>query len=86
MFQVFVVSGILYSYVFGSILQYIEFNAVCGMWCVIHLIGVCFVPESPYYLMSKNEDNKANASLKKLRGGAEVDVTQELNVIKASIT
>jgi len=83
MFQVFVVIGILYSYVSGSVLKYVQFNIVSGIWPVIHFLGVFLLPESPYYLLRKNRDDDANSSMKKIRdGNNSEEIAQELNAIK----
>ncbi|XP_050439145.1 facilitated trehalose transporter Tret1-like [Adelges cooleyi] len=71
MFQVLVVTGILYSYSLGAVLKYQLFNFSCGIWSVIHMIGVAFIPESPYYYLNKNKVEKAEQSLKRLRSANE---------------
>lgn len=81
-FQVFIVLGILYSYVFGSIVNYMLFNILCGVWAIIHIIGVFFIPESPYYLLSKNADELATMALMRLRDTASTDTARELSVLK----
>lgn len=81
MFQVFIVIGILYSYVFGSILDYVPFNAACGIWAVIHLLGLFFIPESPHFLLKKNKDDKAASALARIRDNPE-EAAQELAKIK----
>lgn len=65
----FVVVGILYAYVIGAYVEYISFNMLCGLWSVIHVIGVLFViPESPYFLLNMNRHEEATASMMRLRG------------------
>ncbi|XP_050535057.1 facilitated trehalose transporter Tret1-like [Daktulosphaira vitifoliae] len=83
-FQVLVVIGILYAYIFGAIVSYVSFGILCGIWSLIHLIGVLLIPESPYYYLSKNLEEKARKSLKNLRG-ASVDIEHELEIIKKEI-
>lgn len=80
MFQFFVVIGILYSYTFGAFMAYIPFCMVCAVWVVLHLLGTLCIPESPYYLMEKNNYERAAASLQTLRDSA--NTTEELAAIK----
>ncbi|XP_022166247.1 facilitated trehalose transporter Tret1-like [Myzus persicae] len=84
-FQVYVVIGILYSFVVGSVVEYVTFNVLCGIWTIIHVVLTFFIPESPYYFIYKNKDENANVSMTKLRDGNDVDIADELNVIKMDI-
>ncbi|XP_025205741.1 facilitated trehalose transporter Tret1-like [Melanaphis sacchari] len=84
-FQVYVVIGILYSFVVGSIVEYVTLNILCGIWTVLHAILTFFIPESPYFLMCKNKDEKANESMTKLRDGNATDIASELTMIKTEI-
>ncbi|XP_050531568.1 facilitated trehalose transporter Tret1-like isoform X3 [Daktulosphaira vitifoliae] len=81
MFQGLTVVGIMFAYVAGAFLPYVFFNAACCVWAVSHIVGVLLIPESPYYFLSKNMDDKAALALKKLRG-TNADTTQELAEIK----
>lgn len=83
MFQVFVVIGILYSYICGSILKYKIFNIASGVWPLVHILGMFLLPESPYYLLRKNRDEDATLSMKNLRDDeATEEIAQELKDIK----
>jgi len=84
-FQVFVVAGILYAYAFGSFVRYVPFNVLCGVWPVIHVIGVIAIPESPYFLLSKNRDCEAKASRARLRDESAADTAKELCALKVSV-
>ncbi|XP_050436235.1 facilitated trehalose transporter Tret1-like isoform X3 [Adelges cooleyi] len=84
LFQVLVVIGILFAYTFGAILSYVPFCLVCGVWSLIHMAGVLLIPESPYYYLFNNKEEKAIRSLKKLRS-FNADNTQELDLIKKDI-
>eukprot|EP00102_Acyrthosiphon_pisum_P026970 XP_016664180.1 PREDICTED: facilitated trehalose transporter Tret1-like isoform X2 [Acyrthosiphon pisum] len=84
-FQVYVVIGILYSYIIGSVVEYHTFNVLCGIWTIIHVLLTFFVPESPYFFMYKNKDKNANTSMMKLRDGNDADIAGELTVIKTEI-
>lgn len=82
MFQLFVTTGILYSYVFGSVVKYKYYNGLCGIWTVLHVAGVIFIPESPHHLLHKEKNDKAIASMSKLRGGTEAEIQAELATLK----
>lgn len=81
-FQVFVVVGIVYAYVFGSFVKYVTFNILCGVWPVIHAIGVFTIPESPYFLLSKNRDGEAKMARARLRDESDADTAKELCNLK----
>jgi len=49
---------------------------------MIHILLTFFIPESPYFFIYKNEDENAKVSMTKLRDGNDVDIVDELNVIK----
>lgn len=55
---------------------------LCGMWTIIHAIGALLIPESPYFLLSKNRDDEANISMNLLRDDENDDITQELFNLK----
>ncbi|XP_015371045.1 PREDICTED: facilitated trehalose transporter Tret1 [Diuraphis noxia] len=84
-FQVYVVVGILYSFVVGSVVEYVTFNVLCGIWTLIHVLLTFFIPESPYYFLYLNKDESAYASMTKLRDGNDADIAGELNEIKREI-
>lgn len=81
-FQVYVVIGILYSFVVGSVVKYTTFNVFCGIWTILHVVLTFFIPESPYYFLYMNKDENAHASMSKLRDGNDADIASELNEIK----
>ncbi|XP_060856540.1 facilitated trehalose transporter Tret1-like [Metopolophium dirhodum] len=84
-FQVYVVIGILYSYIIGSVVEYHTFNLLCGIWTILHVVLTFFIPESPYFFMYKKKDKNANTSMKKLREENDADIASELTVIKTEI-
>lgn len=63
------------SYMFG----------VSAIPAVVQLIGFLFLPESPRFLVSKGEIDKARHELQKLRGKS-YDVEPELKAIQAATT
>lgn len=83
MFQFFIVIGILYSYTFGVFTTYVTFGLFSAIWSVLHFFGILCIPESPYFLMSNNEPDRAAASLQALRDSK--NTTEELSAIKVRL-
>lgn len=81
-FQLMLTIGILFVYAVGSGASVFVLGLVCG--CIPIIFGVIFVfmPESPYYWVSKNQTEKAVASLKWLRGN-EYDYSSELQELQS---
>ncbi|EDW72542.2 uncharacterized protein Dwil_GK19309 [Drosophila willistoni] len=77
-FQLFLVHGILYSYIFGGFLKPNIVNLLCGILPIIFFITFIWMPESPVYLMQKGKTEKAEKAMKFLRG-KDTDITAELN-------
>lgn len=46
--------GILFGYIFGSLLSYTVFSIVCLVFPFIYIALFAFVPESPEYLIRRN--------------------------------
>ncbi|XP_050435946.1 facilitated trehalose transporter Tret1-like isoform X4 [Adelges cooleyi] len=67
MYQLFIVSGIFYSYVLGNVLTYSQLNFACAMWMFVHIIAVVYMPESPYYFIRAGKTEKASDQLARLR-------------------
>jgi MFS family permease len=83
--QLFIVTGILFSYAVGPYTSYVLFQWLC---CIIPLVFAgCFflMPESPYYYIAKGQQKEAIASLKFLRGKSEAGVQDELVLIQNAI-
>lgn len=77
----FVVSGILYSYVLGNFLNYNQLNLACGLWMAIHILGVLYIPESPYFLIQENRRVDAEEAMARLRDSSH-DCKSELDEIQ----
>ena len=60
--------GILYVYVFGAILPYVGMSIACTILPVLFAVTFFWMPESPLYLLSKGQIDKAEKSLYWLRG------------------
>lgn len=61
-------TGVLIQYVLGSFLSWQALSAICGAVPVISLLSMLIMPETPNYLLTKNDPEKARHSLAKLRG------------------
>ncbi|XP_060854797.1 facilitated trehalose transporter Tret1-2 homolog [Rhopalosiphum padi] len=81
LYQLFVVSGILYSYVLGNFLNYTQLNLACGVWMILHILGVLYIPESPYFLIQEDKKVGAEEALARLRD-ADHDCKTELAEIQ----
>lgn len=81
-FQLMLTIGILFVYAVGSGASVFVLSLVCG--CIPLIFGVIFVfmPESPYYWVSKNQTEKAVSSLKWLRGN-DYDYSSELQDLQS---
>lgn len=60
--------GILYVYVVGAILPYVWMSIACTILPVLFAVTFFWIPESPIYLLSKGQIDKAEKSLCWLRG------------------
>lgn len=74
--------GIFFVYAVGSGASVFVLSLVCG--CIPIIFGIIFVfmPESPYYWVSKNQPEKAVSSLKWLRGN-DYDFNSELQELQS---
>ncbi|CAH1375887.1 facilitated trehalose transporter Tret1-like [Tenebrio molitor] len=85
--SMFLMVGMIFSYSIGPFASIMIFNlilaTVCFLYCPIFWYKA---PESPYYLASINEDEKALKSLQFLRRRASKDLEEELKKIKYNLT
>lgn len=68
LFQVLVEAGVLFVYTLAPLVDLLTLNMICGSLLIAYTIGFMFLPESPVYLVRKNQFNKAEKSIKLLRG------------------
>jgi SP family facilitated glucose transporter-like MFS transporter 8 len=74
--------GILYIYVIGALDSYLWLSISACIIPAIFAITFFWMPESPIFLVSKGETDKAEASLRWLRGRGKTrssDIARELN-------
>lgn len=50
-FQLFLTVGILFIYVAGAIVGWVELSVMCAIFPIILIIAMYFIPESPTYLV-----------------------------------
>lgn len=67
-FQLMVTIGILFVYAVGSGTSAFTLSIICGVIPLVFGAVFVFMPESPLYLVSKGQSEKAVASIKWLRG------------------
>ncbi|KAL7302251.1 hypothetical protein TKK_0004922 [Trichogramma kaykai] len=83
--QLFVTIGLLYAYAIGPYVSYLVFWIVCGALPVVFFVCFLFMPESPYYLLSKHQEDEAAEALARLRGKTRLGVQAELDEMQASV-
>lgn len=64
-------SGIFVVYLLGSFLSWRQVALACSIVPIIIIIAICFIPESPNWLLSKDRPKDAQRSLQWLRGWVE---------------
>ncbi|XP_001361099.2 facilitated trehalose transporter Tret1-like [Drosophila pseudoobscura] len=77
-FQLLIVHGILYAFIVGAFAKVKMMNILCAIWPIIFFVLFLWMPESPVYLAQKGKNDKAEKSLKFLRG-KDADVSAESN-------
>lgn len=80
-FYLMLTTGILYAYAVGSYTSVLIFNITCTIIPVIFGLIFFFMPESPYFLVTKGKFDEARQAIIRLRG-KNFDVDGELNHLK----
>ncbi|EEB18018.1 sugar transporter, putative [Pediculus humanus corporis] len=83
-FQLMVTLGILFVYIIGGKVTAQVLSIICGVIPLIFALIFFFMPESPEYLLSKNQENAARKSLQFFRG-KNYPVEVELNEIQSHL-
>lgn len=82
-FQLMITAGILFIYAIGAGLDVYAMSLVCGVVPLIFGSIFVFMPESPTYLVSKNNNESAIKSIQWLRG-KDYNYNPELEELKAT--
>ncbi|KAK8712575.1 hypothetical protein V6N13_147812 [Hibiscus sabdariffa] len=81
LFSVMLCCGKAVMFVVGSVINWRNSALIGVIPCVLQLIGVFFIPESPRWLAKANETKEFEATLRRLRG-EKVDISQEATDIR----
>ncbi|XP_025831249.1 facilitated trehalose transporter Tret1-like, partial [Agrilus planipennis] len=86
LFQLFIVTGLLFSYAVGPYVPIATFNYICAVLpCIFMVVFFIFIPESPYHLVAIKDDKAASKALAKFRAKSEDDIQKELSTIKGAV-
>ncbi|KAH8297115.1 hypothetical protein KR044_005084, partial [Drosophila immigrans] len=77
-FQLWIVHGILYGFGVGALCPPKTVNILCGILPIIFFVAFVCMPESPVYLVQKDKTEKAEKSMKWLRG-KDADFSADMN-------
>lgn len=77
------VLGLVIMYTTGPLLPYYVPSVIANAVLILEIVVFAFMPESPYFLMTKGKHVEAKTSLQKFRRCHDVD--EELDEIKSSI-
>ncbi|XP_073969045.1 facilitated trehalose transporter Tret1-like isoform X2 [Rhodnius prolixus] len=83
-FQLQITIGILLSYVIGAVVDVYWLSVICAIIPILTSVLMAFMPETPYYLLMKNDVQKARQSLQKLRG-KKYNIDGEIEQFQATI-
>ncbi|XP_054283139.1 facilitated trehalose transporter Tret1-like [Macrosteles quadrilineatus] len=82
--QVMNASGILFTYIVGSLVPVVSLTAFCLAIVVVYFFLLICIPESPIYYLLQNNEEDARKSLQWLRG-SHYNIDVELAVKKQNI-
>lgn len=80
-YQVFLTSGIVFVYVLGYFVNLFTLHAICASFLTCYALMFMVLPESPSFLVRKNQIEKAEAAMKMLRGSS-YDVKFEISELQ----
>ncbi|XP_042873724.1 facilitated trehalose transporter Tret1-like [Penaeus japonicus] len=84
-FQLMVVFGILYAYVFGAFINSWQILAViCAVPTILYCVLMVFSKESPSYLLFKGKEKEAKEALQHFRG-RDYNIQPEMQMLKQSL-
>lgn len=80
-FQLLLVIGILYAYVCGYTRNVVWTSVLCGIAPIVFAVLMFFMPESPLYFLTKNQEAKALKAMRVFRG-PDFDIQPEIAAFK----
>ncbi|XP_076547027.1 hdc homolog, cell cycle regulator isoform X1 [Osmia lignaria lignaria] len=83
-FQLLLVIGILYAYCCGYSRSVIWTSALCGGTPILFACAMIFMPESPLYHLSKNDEDSARKCMRFLRG-PDTNFDSEIDAFKEQV-
>lgn len=83
-FQLFLSSGILFTCIVGYFTNWVGLALALGVTPIVFGVTFCFMPESPIYLVMKNKLDRAEQTLKRLRGSTS-NISAELKIIQQEL-
>ncbi|KAM8711985.1 hypothetical protein ACLKA7_012493 [Drosophila subpalustris] len=79
-FQLWIVHGILYGFGVGAMASPFVVNMLCGILPIVFFVWFIWMPESPVYLLQKGKSEKAENSMKWLRG-QDADISADMKAM-----
>ncbi|OAY42215.1 sugar transporter ESL1 [Manihot esculenta] len=73
--------GFALSYCVGNIISWRTLSLICAIPCVLQLVGLFFIPESPRWLAKHGREKEFELALQRLRG-KNADISEEAMDIK----
>ncbi|KAG5675605.1 hypothetical protein PVAND_005497 [Polypedilum vanderplanki] len=83
-FQLFLTVGILFVYVIGSVVNWVQLSMISAIFPILLIVFVFFLPDSPIYLVKQGQRQEAGAALKKF-WGRQCDTQTALANIQAEL-
>ncbi|KAJ8709852.1 hypothetical protein PYW08_009856 [Mythimna loreyi] len=84
--QLFITLGFLLIYSIGPYVSYSIIAYVGIIFTAVFVVGFFFMPESPFYYLSKGDRESATACLAKIRGRSHQGVQAELDIMAADVS
>ncbi|GAV63374.1 Sugar_tr domain-containing protein [Cephalotus follicularis] len=79
--QLMIVIGASFAFIMGSVITWRTLALTGLIPCIILLVGLCFIPESPRWLAKVGLEKEFQVALQKLRG-SETDISREAAAIQ----
>ncbi|XP_014608927.1 PREDICTED: facilitated trehalose transporter Tret1-like, partial [Polistes canadensis] len=84
--KLMVTFGELYAHVIGPFVSYEMLSYACILISITFFISFVWMPESPYYLVMKNQQKKAMKSLKQLkRNSTEEELDEDMDQMQKTV-